>query len=76
LEAHVQEGRDLLRGLKFVAEISCNNTPDEIRDLFLQGYDLVITVTSEVKFCEVKLDEYAPAVPSTQMTNIHHYTGV
>jgi hypothetical protein len=76
LEEHAQEGRNLLRELKFVAEVSCNNTPDEIRDLFLQGYDMVITVTSEVKFCEVKLDEYAPAVPSTQMTNIRSHAGV
>jgi hypothetical protein len=75
-DTHVQEGRDILRDLKFVAQVSCNNTPDEIRDLFLQGYDMMIAVTSEVKFFEVKLDEYAPAVPSTKLTNIRSYSSI
>jgi hypothetical protein len=76
MEARVREGRDILRDLKFVAEVSFNNTPDEIRDLFLQGYEMVMTVASEVKFFEVKLDEYAPAVPLTQTTNIRNYSGL
>ena len=73
-DGHAQEGREILRDLKFVAEVSCNSTPDEIRDLFLQGYEMVMAVASEVKFFEVKLDEYAPAVPSTAMTDIRIYT--
>jgi hypothetical protein len=63
-DAHAQKGREILRDLKYVADISCNNTPDEIRDLFLQGYGMAIAVASEVKFFEVKLDQYAPvAIP-------------
>ena len=76
LETHVREGWDILTDLKFVAEVSVNNTADEIRDLFLQGYGMVMTVALEVKFFEVKLDEYAPAVPSTQMCNIRHHSGM
>jgi hypothetical protein len=76
MEAHVREGRNILRDLKFVAEVSFSNTPDEIRDLFLQGYEMVMTVASEVKFCEVKLDEYAPAVPLMQMTNVRNHSGM
>jgi hypothetical protein len=51
----IREGRDLLYDLKFLGEVSCNNTHDEIRDLFLQGYDMAIAITSQVKFFEIKL---------------------
>jgi len=44
------QGRDILKDLKFVPLVSGNSMPDEIRDLFLQGYDMVIGVASEVKF--------------------------
>lgn len=70
------QGRDILKDLKFVASVSGNSMPDEIRDLFLQGYDMVIGVASEVKFFEVKLDEYAPATPMTKLSDICHYSGM
>jgi hypothetical protein len=73
-DAHAHKGRRILRDLKYVADISCNNTPDEIRDLFLQGYGMAIAVASEVKFFEVKLDQYAPAVPSSSLTDIRNYS--
>lgn len=75
-EQHAQEGRDILHDLKFVAAVSCNSTHDEIRDLFLQGYDMVMAVTSEVKFFEVKLDEYAPSMPLTKISDIRYYTSM
>ena len=58
------------------AAVSCNSTPDEIRDLFLQGFDMVTAVTSEVKFFEVKLDEYAPSVPMTKVSDVRYYSGM
>jgi hypothetical protein len=70
------QGRDILKDLKFVASVSCNSTPDEVRDLFLQGYDMAIGVVSEVKFFKVKLDEYAPAIPTTKLSDIRHYSGM
>lgn len=48
----------------------------EITDLFMQGYDLVLAITSEVKFFEVKLDEYAPAVPMTKISDVRSYSGL
>jgi hypothetical protein len=75
-ETHAMQGMDVLKGLKFVAPVPCNSTPDEVRDLFLQGYDMVIGVASEVKFFEVKLDEYAPAIPMTKLSDIRHYSGM
>jgi hypothetical protein len=68
------QGRDILKDLKFVASVSCNSTPDEVRDLFLQGYDMAIGVVSEVKFFKVKL--YAPAIPTTKLSDIRHYSGM
>jgi len=53
----VQEGRDLLDDLKFIGEVSCNNTPDEIRDLFIQRYDMAVAIALQVKFFKVKLHE-------------------
>lgn len=75
-EQHAKEGRDILHDLKFSAAVSCNSTPDEIRDLFLQGFDMVTAVTSEVKFFEVKLDEYAPSVPMTKISDVRYYSGM
>lgn len=60
--------------LFFVIPDLCCSTFDEIRDLFLQGHDMVLSVTSEVKFFEVNLDKYCPAVLSTQYFDIWHYT--
>ena len=65
-ETHTIEGREILRDLKFVASVSCNSTHDEIRDLFIQGFEMAIAVTSEVKFFEVKLDEYAPVTSTSK----------
>jgi hypothetical protein len=75
-ETRAMQGRDILKDLKFMAAVSCNGTSDEIRDLFLQGYDMVIGVASEVKFFEVKLDEFAPAIPMTKLSDIRHYSGM
>ena len=61
-------------GLQIYWIILC--TPHEIRDLFLQGYEMVVAVTSEVKFVEVKLDEYAPAVPLIKLSNVRSYSGL
>jgi hypothetical protein len=68
------EGREILRDLKFVASVSCNSTYNEIRDLFIQGFEMAIAVTSEVKFFEVKLDEYAPATPMSKLSDIRCYS--
>jgi hypothetical protein len=40
-----------------LGEVSCNDTPDEIRDLFIQGYNMEVAIALQVKFFEVKLHE-------------------
>lgn len=75
-EGHASNGRDILQNIRFAAAGSCNNTMGEITDLFMQGYDMVIAITSEVKFFKVKLDEYAPAVPMTKISDVCSYSGL
>lgn len=72
---HTVAGRSILKDLKYAAHmISCDSPHDEIRDLFLQGYDMVTSIMSEVRFFEIKLDEYAPAVPMSKISDIRSYS--
>lgn len=60
---HAREGRVLLRRLQAATEDidpTTLNSLTELQALFLQGYGMVVEVLSEVKFFEIKLDEYAP----------------
>ncbi|KAI5982468.1 hypothetical protein EDD15DRAFT_2377761 [Pisolithus albus] len=45
-------------------------------DTFLQIFDLLEVVLAEVKFFEVKLDEYAPAVPYSKVSDARYYSGM
>lgn len=75
-QAHANDGRMLLEDLKQAAEMDCDGSPEVIRDLFFQGFDLTVAITSQVKFFEVKVDQYAPAVPMTKLTEINYYSGM
>ena len=72
-EQHACEGRQLIQSLRCTARQGILGQRERIRDAFLQIYDLLSTVLSEVKFFETKLEEYAPAVPSTKITSLRHY---
>ena len=74
-QEHASKGREILEDLKYVAAGSCNSTVGEIMDMFLQGYEMVLSVASEVKFFEVKLDSLAPCVPMTKISDIRYYSG-
>jgi hypothetical protein len=43
-------------------------------DLFDQGFELAVVLTSEVKFFEVKLDEFAPAAPLSSLSDVRKYS--
>lgn len=70
---HSTEGRYLLRDLKALGDAGLDSTPDEIRDLFMQGFELAVSTMAEVKFFELKLDQYAPTIPSTAVSHIRVY---
>ena len=72
-ERHAREGRQLIQSLRSTARWGILGHKEHVRDSFLQIYDLLSMVLSEVKFLETKLEEYAPAVPSTKITSLRHY---
>lgn len=73
---HAEEGREMLHELQFAAQLSDMSTHDEIRDLFLQGYQLTVDIMAETKFFEIKVNDFAPAVPSTKSTDMNYYYNV
>jgi hypothetical protein len=73
-ETHVVEGWEILKDLRFAASMSCNSTHDEIRDLFLQGYEMVIAMALEVKFFDMKLHQYTPAISTATISKICMYS--
>lgn len=67
------EGRRILEALKYVAHLGAKSTIGEIIDLFMQGYGLVVDVTSEVKFFETKLAHFAPSIPIIDVSDVRRY---
>lgn len=59
-----------MQDLKSLGQVSEGSTPDDIRDLFFQGFELIMITLSEVKFFETKLDQLAPVMPPTQISSI------
>ncbi|KAG0694182.1 hypothetical protein DFH29DRAFT_815614 [Suillus ampliporus] len=70
-EAHTTDGQQLLNELKCIAYSPCNGRL--ARDKCIQLHDLLSVVLSEVRFFEVKLDEYAPAVPLSRTSSTRYY---
>jgi hypothetical protein len=62
LDKHACRGRDILKELKYVGAGACTGEYGVFIDLFVQGFEMAVDITSEVKFFEVKLDEYAPCL--------------
>lgn len=71
LECHTVAGRHLVTEIQGLGDLRTNTTdPDTIRDMFLQGFDLLSLTLAEVKFFEVKLDEYAPTIPAKHVSSL------
>lgn len=62
-DKHARRGRDILTELRYAGAGTCVGEHGVFIDLFVQGFDMAVDITSEVKFFEVKLDEFSPAVP-------------
>lgn len=72
-QEHADNGRAILRDLQNMVDALHISTQEEIADLFVQGYQLTMDITSEVKFFEVKVNEFAPAVSRSKVTDINFY---
>ncbi|EIW78049.1 hypothetical protein CONPUDRAFT_75784 [Coniophora puteana RWD-64-598 SS2] len=74
LDDHVRHGRDILVALKNVNMKEVFEDPLVVQDIFTQVLELTHHVLSEVVFISVKLDEYAPALPSSRISGARHFT--
>jgi len=74
-ETHACMGRRFIRVLRQLVQELCRSrgSRDKLCDTFLQVFDLLIAVVSEVKFFEVKLHEYAPSNPLSRCSDIRMY---
>ena len=77
-ETHACMGRCFICVLRQLVQELCHSrgSRDKLCDTFLQIFDLLVTVVSEVKFFEVKLHEYAPSNPLSKCSDICMYTVV
>jgi hypothetical protein len=41
-------------------------------NLFLQGFSMAVDIASELKFFNVKLDEFTPIIPTVVQSEIHY----
>lgn len=73
LEVHAKKGRSFLHMLKNVGAGECLGDIGVLLDLFTQGIEMGIQVASEVKFFEVKLDEYAPVASTNAESEFRYY---
>ncbi|KAG1871808.1 hypothetical protein DFJ58DRAFT_652397, partial [Suillus subalutaceus] len=71
-EDHVQSGREILSDLRKIAVGYCRNGR-VMKDKFIQIYDMLTVILSEVRFFEVKLDEYAPSIPASRLSSVRYY---
>lgn len=60
LDLHCTQGREMLQELKEGGNMSraVRSDADLVRDTFLQTFDFVNLILSEVKFVEVKIDQH------------------
>ncbi|KAL4072345.1 hypothetical protein V8B97DRAFT_1870408, partial [Scleroderma yunnanense] len=77
-ETHAHIGCHLIHGLRQLVQELCHSRgfQDKLCDTFLQIFDLLVAVVSEVKFCKVKLHEYVPSNPLSTCLDVPMYTAV
>ncbi|KAL4064384.1 hypothetical protein J3A83DRAFT_4101398, partial [Scleroderma citrinum] len=75
-ETHAHIGCCLIHGLRQLVQELCHSrgSQGKLCDMFLQIFNLLIAVVSEVKFFKVKLHEYAPSDPLSTCLDVHMYT--
>jgi hypothetical protein len=74
LAQHSLEGRNILADVKYAGSGRCDEAYGVLMDLFVQGFELTVSLTSEIKFFEVKVDEYAPATPVNSLSDVRKYS--
>ncbi|KAI5994857.1 hypothetical protein EDC04DRAFT_2534168, partial [Pisolithus marmoratus] len=73
-EIHACKGHCLLCHLQQISSNMHGLQQDHQLNTYLQIFDLLEVILVEVKFFEVKLDEYAPAVPYSKVSDARYYS--
>ncbi|KAI5992957.1 hypothetical protein EDD15DRAFT_2367745 [Pisolithus albus] len=72
-EAHVEGGRRLLWLLRSIMRKGFRGTGYKVVDSYEQVFDLLTSLLTELRFFEVKLDEYAPISPLSRVSEARYY---
>ncbi|KAI6167584.1 hypothetical protein EDD17DRAFT_1718664 [Pisolithus thermaeus] len=72
-EAHVEDGRRLLWLLRSTTRKGFGGMGRKVADLYEQVFDLLTSVLTELRFFEVKLDDYAPISPLSRVSESRYY---
>ncbi|KAI5996961.1 hypothetical protein EDD15DRAFT_2163025, partial [Pisolithus albus] len=72
-EAHIEGGRWLLWLLRSITRKGFRGTGFKVVDSYEQVFDLLTSLLTELRFFEVKLDEYAPISPLSRISEARYY---
>ncbi|KAI6007025.1 hypothetical protein EDD15DRAFT_2190662 [Pisolithus albus] len=75
-EAHVEEGRQLVLLLRSITRKGFRGTGYKVVDSYEQMFDLLTSLLTELRFFEVKLDDYAPIFPLSRVSEARCYSTV
>ena len=70
---HIEEGRRLVWFLRSITCKGFRGVGYKVSDLYEQVFDLLTSLLTELRFFEVKLDEYAPVFPLSQISETRYY---
>ena len=70
---HVEEGRQLVWLLRSITCKGFRGVGCRVSDLYEQVFNLLTSLLTELRFFEVKLDEYAPVFPLSRISEAHYY---
>ncbi|KAI6000451.1 hypothetical protein EDD15DRAFT_2122773, partial [Pisolithus albus] len=72
-EAHVEGRRWLLCPLRSITCKGFRGMGYKVVDSYEQVFDLLTSLLTELRFFEVKLDEYAPISPMSRVSEARYY---
>ncbi|KAI6023604.1 hypothetical protein BKA83DRAFT_4125142 [Pisolithus microcarpus] len=72
-EVHVEEGRQLIWLLRSITCKGFRGVGYRVTDSYEQVFDLLTSLLTELHFFEVKLDDYAPISPLSQISEARYY---
>ncbi|KAI6023055.1 hypothetical protein PISMIDRAFT_106056, partial [Pisolithus microcarpus 441] len=72
-KVHVEEGRQLIWLLRSITCKGFRGVGYRVMDSYKQVFDLLTSLLTELHFFEVKLDDYAPISPLSQISKARYY---